>query len=118
MTELTYRDQLAELPPTVMYTLLGISPEDVLEQKNYFSSGATAEEIIVLRAADQAAAGRLSEALTARLAAQKATYASYAPAEVLYLDGAALAVKREYLAFCVAEDGEAAAALIQSALGE
>jgi hypothetical protein len=113
---LEYRDQLEELPPEVVYTLLGIDAADVAAQKNYFSSGATAEEIIVFQAADGEAAARLQTALEARRQDQQDVYASYAPQEVAYLRQAILEASDNYVVFCVPVNPEAAAAIIKEAL--
>jgi hypothetical protein len=115
-TDLEYRDQLEELEPEIVFTLLGINSADVTAQKNYFSSGATAEEIVVLQAPDRAAALRLKEALAARIKDQQEVYASYAPAEVAYLEQAILEDKENYVVYCVPVDAEAAARLIAEAL--
>jgi hypothetical protein len=112
---LTFRDQMEGLAPSVVYTLLGIDGDDVLEQKNYFSSGATAEEFIVFHAAGAEALGALKAAVEARIADQSAVYASYAPEEVSYLKGAVLVEKGGYLVYCVAADAEAARKAIEEA---
>jgi hypothetical protein len=115
---LTFRDQLEELAPTVVYTLLGIDGDGVLEQKNYFSSGATVEELIVFHAADREALNALKTAVEARIADQMSIYASYAPEEVNYLKGAVLAEKGDYLVYCVAADSDAAKKLIEDTLAD
>ena len=111
--ELSFRDQLEELDAVVVYTLLGIDAADVSEQKNYFSSGATAEEILIFRAVSQEALGRIKAILEARVEDQAELYASYAPEEVGYLKKAVLETKGDYLIFCVPENAEAAAKLIR-----
>ncbi|MDR0469207.1 MAG: DUF4358 domain-containing protein, partial [Peptococcaceae bacterium] len=105
---LTFRDQLEELPPAVVCTLLGIDGDAVLEQKNYFSSGATAEEFIVFHAASSEAFRAIKAAVETRITDQMDIYASYAPEEVSYLKGAVLAEKGEYLVYCVSADSDAA----------
>ncbi|MCL1805233.1 MAG: DUF4358 domain-containing protein [Clostridiales bacterium] len=114
--ELEFRDQLEELEPSVVYALLGVDGGDVAAQKNYFSSGATAEEIILFQGVDAEAAGKLMKALEARLDYQKEVYASYAPEEVNYLKRAILLDKGAYVVFCVAADADAARAVIEEAL--
>ena len=116
--ELTYRDDLEELAPVVVYALLGIDEKDVADQMNYFSSGATAEEIIVFQAVDREALQNLRNALEARIADQKDIYASYAPEEVVYLQNAILEEKGDYLIYCVPADAEAAAKLVNALLAE
>ena len=111
--ELDYRDRLEELDPGVVYILLGIREEEVAALKGYFSSGATAEEIVVLQAAEEESIKALRAALEARIAYQKEVYASYAPEEVLYLQGAILMEKGEYLIYCVAADAEEAERLAE-----
>ncbi len=115
-TELEYRDQLEELEPEIVYTMLGIDAADVASQKNYVSSGATAEEIIIFQAVDTEAAVRLKDALAARCQDQQDVYASYAPEEVGYLQQAVLMDKETYVVFCVPVDGQAAEKLIKEAL--
>lgn len=115
-TELEYRDQLEELEPEIVYTMLGIDAADVSAQKNYVSSGATAEEIIIFQAVDREAAVRLQDALAARCQDQQEVYASYAPEEIGYLQQAVLMDKENYVVFCVPVDGQAAEKLIKEAL--
>lgn len=114
--ELEYRDQLEELEPEIVYTMLGIDAADVASQKNYISSGATAEEIIIFQAVDREAAVRLQDALAARCQDQQEVYASYAPEEIGYLQQAVLMDKENYVVFCVPVDGQAAEKLIKEAL--
>lgn len=116
--ELEFRDRLEELDASVVCALLGVEEGDIEAQKNYFSSGATAEEIIVFKAAGSEAADALRQALEARLADQMEIYASYAPEEVGYLKGAVLEDKGEYLVFCVAADSAAAKKLIDDAFSD
>jgi len=111
--ELEYRDSLEELDATVVYTLLGIDANDVIEQKNYFSSGATAEEIIVFKASGKDALGTLKAVIEARIEDQQNVYVSYAPQEVGYLKNAIIETKDNYLIYCVPVDPEAAAKLAQ-----
>jgi len=115
---LTFRDQMDELAPTVVCMLLGINSDDVLEQKNYFSSVATAEELIVFHAADKEALGTIKAAVEARVADQIELYASYAPEEVSYLKGAVIMEKGDYLVYCVAADSDAAKELIEGLLAD
>ena len=114
--ELSYRDQLEELDPLILYTLLGIDGSHVLEQKNYFSSGATAEELIVFQAADADALRTLKRAVEGRIKDQSSLYASYAPGEVAYLKAAVLEEKGDYLVYCVSSDEEAARKMVEEAL--
>ena len=116
--ELEFRDQLEELNPVVVYTLLGIDESHVAAQKNYFGSGATAEEVVVLQAVDQEALQQLRFALEARLETQIDIYADYAPEEVSYLRGAVLEEKDVYIILCVAADADAAARLVGELFAE
>ena len=114
--ELEFRDRLEEIEPKVVYALLGIDQNGVAAQKNYFSSGATAEEIIVIQSVGKDEHNALKLALESRIETQKEVYASYAPEEVSYLRGAILEEKGDYLVYCVAADAEAAKKLIADAL--
>ena len=115
-TDLDFRDQLEELDPLIVYTLLGIDGDHVAAQKNFFSSGATAEEILVFQAVDQEAMHALKKAIEARIEDQKRVYVSYAPEEVIYLKGAVLEERGDYLVYCVAADAVSARKMIEEAL--
>jgi len=106
--ELAFRDKLEELPETVVYTLLGIEPESVAALKCLFSSGATAEEVILLEASNTEAVDVLRKTLETRREEQMKLYASYAPNEVNYLREAVLEVKGLSLFYCVSADSQAA----------
>ena len=116
--ELEFRDRLEELDSPVVCAILGIDGEDAVAQKNYFSSGATAEEIIVFQARDSETLAILRSALEARLEYQKEIYAAYAPEEVRYLQGAVLREKGVYLIYCVAADAEKAEELTEKLFTE
>jgi len=109
--ELEYRDTLEELDPAIVFTLLGINEDDVAEVKCYFSSGATAEEVIVFKATDAKALEALKTAVSERIEDQKNVYVSYAPQEVAYLKGAIVQAKGDYLIYCVPADSQAGAKL-------
>ena len=111
--ELDYRDRLEELAPSVVYTLLGIEEGDVLELKNYFSSGATAEEILVIKAKDQDALARLRFLIDTRVQDQMDIYVSYAPEEVEYLKAAVIDSKEDYLVYCVSSSPDKAGELVK-----
>ena len=115
---LVFRETLEELPPEILYVLLGIDESDVLGQKNYFSSGATAEEIIVFQGVNAEAAARLEAVLAERIQEQKDIYAAYGPQEVVYLQGAVLLTKGDYVLYCVASGGEEAQALAKEILAD
>ena len=116
--DLEYRDSLEELDPLIVYTLLGIDPDDVIEIMNYFSSGATAEEIIVLKASGSEALESLKAIIVERIEDQKNVYVSYAPEEVNYLKGAVVEVKGDYLLYCVPADGAAGKKLVGEIIAE
>ena len=56
LKEITYEEELVALAPEVFYNLFGIEEADVAEQYNYFSGGATSEEIVVMKATSAAPA--------------------------------------------------------------
>ena len=104
-----YSDQLEALDPEVAVTLHGLAAEDVSDIRSYCSTGATAEELTVVTAADEAAAGRVQEALQTYVDDLKVTLADYQPAEVDKLEHAVLRTAGTVVILMVASDGEYAA---------
>lgn len=99
-----YTDQLEALDSEIALTLHGLAAEDVSELLSYCSTGATAEELTVVTAVDEEAAGRVQEALQTYVDDLKVTLADYQPAEVDKLDHAVLRTAGNVVILMVAAD--------------
>jgi len=115
-SELEYRDDLEALDQLIVCALLGLRDSDVDQLSSYFSSGATAEEILVFKAVDEDALKSLRSAVETRVEDQKKVYVSYAPEEIAYLDGAVIVDRDLYLIYCVSADSQKANVLVNEIL--
>ncbi|MCD8099778.1 MAG: DUF4358 domain-containing protein [Oscillospiraceae bacterium] len=102
-----FTDILSEVSAKVAAMLYGVSSDSVAECAVYCSTGATAEEIAVFKAADAEAAEALVSGAQERIAGQALAYAEYAPAEVAKLENAEVRSSGLYVV-CVISDNSAA----------
>ena len=116
-SSLTFQDELSEATPEVRNRTYGVSDADIVAGKLYLSSGATAEEIAVFEAADDAAADRLLAAMQERVEAQKLAFEDYAPAEMPKLDSAVVERSGNFVALCIAADNAAAQKMVKELIG-
>lgn len=92
--------------------IYGISQEDIEEYEAYVSTGATAEEIAVIKAKDEATAESMEEKLTERVEAQKNSFANYIPKEVEKLEEAVVYQEGVYVVLSISNDDEKAEEII------
>lgn len=109
LTSQAFSDTLEEVSSDIAVTLLGLDEADVSEMKCYMSSGATAEELTVVTAADADAAARVSEALSQHVEDQKTAMKDYLPDEVDKLDHAVQRTFGNVVVLMVAADWDFAA---------
>lgn len=114
---LTFKDELSEATQAVRDRTYGFAEGDVAAGKLYLSSGATAEEIAVFEAKDEEAAERLLAAVKERVAAQKAAFEDYAPAEMAKLNSAVVERNGKIVALCIADDSAAAQKKVKELIG-
>ncbi|HHX73774.1 MAG TPA: DUF4358 domain-containing protein [Firmicutes bacterium] len=114
--EVPFSDDLEVLSDKMVDVLYRLEEGDVVRQKVYVSSGATAEEIAVFEAAGPEAAGRVKAAVDARLAEQQAAFADYLPAEVPKLADPYLQVAGRYVILCVSGHNDVARQVVAAQL--
>ena len=101
-------DSMNRLDDPVVPLLYGVDPADYTEAVVYRGTGATAEEIAVFTAADDAAAERLLSAAKARVDHQIEVFKSYGPAQAMTLENAVVGRTGNYVVVVVCSDGEGA----------
>ena len=109
----------AELSPVDAETftyLYGISASQFTESYCLVSTGATADEICLLKATDRESYKALKAQLEARVVAQKESFADYLPLEVGKLDRALLLEQDLYLFLVVCDQPETAESTIGAAI--
>ncbi len=80
----------------------------------YVGSGATAEELVLLKAADEDGAAALLEGLSSHLADRTAQYSAYLPEETFKLESAVLKQYGTYVVLCISADSDT----VEEILGE
>ncbi|MBQ4523886.1 MAG: DUF4358 domain-containing protein [Lachnospiraceae bacterium] len=113
LNDITYEDQLTPVEGNMFQMIYGISEEDVTEYEAYVSTGATAEEITVIKAKDEATAEAIEEKLSDRVEAQKSSFASYIPKEVEKLDEAVVYQEGVYVILSISNEDEKAENIIE-----
>ena len=112
LNDITYEDQLTKVEGNMFQMIYGISQEDIEEYEAYVSTGATAEEIAVIKAKDEATAESMEEKLTERVEAQKNSFANYIPKEVEKLEEAVVYQEGVYVVLSISNDDEKAEEII------
>jgi len=107
-----FTDSLDLLDAPVVPLLYGVDAADYANCAVYCGTGATAEEIAVFEAVDEAAAGRILSAAQARVAAQIETYKDYGPEDARMLEGAIVKQSGVYVIVAVCADGDSAAKVV------
>ncbi len=108
LSQANFTDSLNELDAKVVPILYNISESDYKSAIVYAGTAATAEEIAVFEATDDAAADRLLEAAKARVASQIETYKSYGPAQAMTLENGTVAKTGSYVIVVICTDTEGA----------
>lgn len=109
-----YDDQLEATDAEAALTVFGVDEALVESCVAYMGTGATAEEVAVIRAADADGAKSILSALQTHLARQKEDFADYAPAEVPKLESAVASVTGRTVVLCVSADGSKAQAALDA----
>ncbi len=99
-----FSTEISPVDPAVAQMIYYFNEADVEEGTFYFSSGASADELALVKAPTEQAAMNLKAVFQERLDLQKAAYADYMPEELVKLEGAQLYRNGIYVLFCVAED--------------
>lgn len=80
------------------------NPEDIAQARYTMSLGMVADQFLLLEGTDEAAAGRLEQALTTYAEDQKSAYEFYAPDQAARMDDPVVVRQGNYLLFAVGSD--------------
>ena len=108
------KDLLVDLETAKMF--LNLADIEVVEACIYESSGATAEEIVVLVCADADSAAKAKTAFEQRVEEQTENFTDYVPEEVPKLKDAVIITEDVYAVLSVSGDASKAKSIIESAL--
>lgn len=108
LEQVKFVDSMTKLDKEAVAKLYGIKGELLESQAVYISTGATAEEIAILKATDEKNADTLYQALETRIEDQKTAFEDYVPAEMKKLEDPILIKKGNYVICCISNDNESA----------
>ena len=113
LSEISYTDQLSAVDLDTAKMFLNFADVEINEAYIYESSGATAEEIVVLVCKDSDSAAKAKSAFEQRVSEQKENFTDYVPEEVPKLNDAVII--REYAILSVSGDSAKAKDIIEGA---
>ncbi len=117
-TNIDYKDELMEVSldkAAMFYDFSGIKID---EGCLYESSGATAEEIVVLKCSDSQSVAVAKEVLSGRVSEQIESFKDYVPEEITKLKSAVIISNSEYAILSVSDDPDGAKKIIEEALAQ
>lgn len=110
----TYKDDLSPIDLDTAQMIYNFGDAEITEAAFYESTGATAEEIVVIKCAGEADAGKVEEALKARVDEQKESFADYVPAELEKLNAAVVYKSGNCAVLSVSDEPDKARGIIDS----
>lgn len=114
-TEISYTDQISEVDLETAKMFLNLADIEVVEACIYESSGATAEEVVVLHCKDSDNASKAKAALEQRVEEQTENFTDYVPEEIPKLKDAVIITSKEYAILSVSADSGKAKDIIEGA---
>ena len=108
-----FPDTMVPLEGPMLEALYQIDPDSLESWYGAVSGGATAEELLLLKAADEAEAQAIRDRLADHLADRTESFAAYLPAETEKLENAILELRGTAVVLCVCGDPEAARAILE-----
>lgn len=115
LTEISYTDELSSVDKDTASMFLNFADVEIEEAYIYESSGATAEEIVVLKCKDSDNAANAKDAFSQRVEEQIDNYTDYVPEEVPKLKDAVIITSKEYAVLSVSGDSGKAKSIIEDA---
>lgn len=110
---LSLGEELSQVENDVFSYVYDVPGESYEEAVLLLASGATADEICIVKAADKDSKNAIKAKMEARIAAQKESFASYLPEEAAKLDNAIITEIDSYLVLVVCGNPEQAKTTIQ-----
>ena len=105
-----FEDELSPIQPEIINAVYGFDSSSVYEAVSYMGSGATAEEVTVVKFKSLSEGDR--EKFTKRIENQKESYKSYMPEELKKLEAPVIEFSGSTAILCVCNDSAAAQKVI------
>ena len=101
-----FDDTLEIIEKDIAITNYNFNNEIIQDLVSYVSTGATAEEILVIEAKDKNSIKAIEEKITERIKERKEAFASYLPNEVYKLENPVLIIKDKYIILCICNNSQ------------
>ena len=100
----SFEDSLEKVDNELLMNTYGFLPDSIEEIISYQGSGASSEEVLILKVKDVNDVNNEKEIIETRLNEKKDAYASYMPEEVSKIENRILIEKGNYLILCICND--------------
>lgn len=117
-TNIEYQDELMEVSLDKASMFYDFSNVNIVEACIYESSGATAEEIVVLKCGDSQSVAAAKEVLENRVTEQIESFKDYVPEEVTKLKSAVIITNSDFAILSVSDNSDSAKQLIEGMLAQ
>nr|WP_319489426.1 DUF4358 domain-containing protein [uncultured Caproiciproducens sp.] len=114
ISSIQFSDQMSMIEGKTALKLYGLDESTVSKSDVYESTGATAEEVAVFEAKDEASAAKVKKAAQQRMEDQRASFTDYQPQEMEKLKSPVLVENGKYVILCVSNDNSGAQKVIDS----
>ena len=111
-SQIAYKDELSPIDLDTAKMFYSFSDADITEAVFYESSGATAEEIAVIKCGSKEGADKIETALNTRVEEQKEAYTDYVPAELEKLNSAVVVKSGNTAVLSVSDEPDKAREII------
>ncbi|MBR6451139.1 MAG: DUF4358 domain-containing protein [Lachnospiraceae bacterium] len=108
LSEISYQDELNSNDLDTAGMFLNLEGIDITDAAVFETSGATAEEVVVMECATDADAEKAEAMLKQRVEEQKQNYADYVPEELTKLNAAVIVRSGKFAVLSVSDDPDTA----------
>ena len=109
-----FEDELVKIDSEMIMNDYNFTTDEVAEFVSYQGSGATSEEIVILKVKDKSDLNSIKDKINARIAERKEAFQSYLPKEVFKLENCNLITKDNYIILCISNNEEKAKEIINN----
>ena len=99
-----FEDEIAKIDSEMIMSDYNITTDEGEGFVSYQGSGATSEEIVILKVKDKSNLNDVKDKINSRIQERKQAFQSYLPEEVGKIDNNILRVEGNYIIFCVSND--------------
>lgn len=111
-----FSDQMSKVENRTFYALYHVEESMVSQAAAYMSTGATAEEIAVVKATDTKNIAAIEQAMKERVESQKTGFENYVPAELEKLSRPVIKTVGDTVILCISDHNDQAERIISGAI--